>query len=566
MSNNDVPKEQGHVCELLTRIDDLGEMASCWDFKQKWYKLTSINKRTPRCMRYMDSMTAVNLEKRRHLRLKYSWVIHPFSYFRILWETFMMVIYGIAFFTIPFMISFIIMDYELLRLDKVNILIYIVCWLDIICNCITGYYDEKNVHVELRLSKIFKRYSKGYLMVDILSSLPYDHITLLWRRLPGNDSFRIITLINILPLLKLTRYPTLISYIFWFYQYLTIENFYYQTTITLVLGFYLIIWFTCLCYLLPILTLHFYNISLTECTDCWMAGIEKEIIAVRFQHALFIVLENLLASGYGIFPPKTDTHIVLNTLLMIFGRFVECYIIIMLLQVKGFSEAAETKYNEIISHIEAFTRQKQLPLQMKNRLLLYYGYRFKNSFFREKQILSKLSEQLRDEIAMQSCRRLVENVEIFQNLPLDVLKSIVRNLKFELYLQNDVIIRDGTQGDCMFFLCTGTVVVLTPSGKKICYLDDGAHFGEVALLVPNQKRVATVIAVDVCEVYRLDRKDFRKCVSIHSELFYTIERIATERIERTVAVDEQHKIFLMRSNFAYADTRKLPGKRKTIKK
>lgn len=81
---------------------------------------------------------------------------------------------------------------------------------------------------------------------------------------------------------------------------------------------------------------------------------------------------------------------------------------------------------------------------------------------------------------------------------------------------------------------------------EMCHLSDGAHFGEIALLVADQRRVASVIAIEVCEVYRLDRKDFRQCIDINSELFAEIERIATERVEKTVRVEEQHKRFLMR--------------------
>lgn len=82
--------------------------------------------------------------------------------------------------------------------------------------------------------------------------------------------------------------------------------------------------------------------------------------------------------------------------------------------------------------------------------------------------------------------------------------------------------------------------------SQICHLDDGAHFGEVALLVPDQRRVANVVAIEVCEVYRLDSKDFRKCIAVHTELFAHIEKVATERIERAVLVEEQHKRYLMR--------------------
>jgi len=85
--------------------------------------------------------------------------------------------------------------------------------------------------------------------------------------------------------------------------------------------------------------------------------------------------------------------------------------------------------------------------------------------------LDSTAEPLREEIAFQSCRQLIENVTIFKNLPKDVLQSIVKNLKFELYLPNDVIIKAGSQGDCMFFLSSGTVAVLTPTGKEVSSLN-----------------------------------------------------------------------------------------------
>lgn len=54
-------------------------------------------------------------------------------------------------------------------------------------------------------------------MPDTLSSFPYDYITLRWRRLPGNNPHYIVTLINIMPLMKLTRYYTFNSNIYYLF-------------------------------------------------------------------------------------------------------------------------------------------------------------------------------------------------------------------------------------------------------------------------------------------------------------------------------------------------------------
>ncbi|XP_012522161.2 potassium/sodium hyperpolarization-activated cyclic nucleotide-gated channel 1 [Monomorium pharaonis] len=538
-----------HICKLFSKRETKFSfiVAESSTFKNIWTTWCGINKYTPKFDLYMDSMAAMTAEKMRHAGSKYWWIIHPFSYARLIWDTLMVAIYLLAFFTIPFMVCFVIMDYEIIRLDIVNIPIYAICWLDIIFNFITGYYDEKTTSIELKPIKILMLYLKRFLVPDMLSSFPYDHITLRWRRLPGNNPYYVVILINIMPLIKLTRYYTFNSNIYYLFMHFEIKHFYFELCTTLLLGLYLIFWFSCLCYLMPILLMYFVNIPPAECEDCWMIKLEEDSsLKFRLKNAAFIVLENILASGYGPFVPETDKPLIFNSILMIIGRFIVCYMLIMLLRIKVERKSSESKFQGLIDQVKAYTRQKQLLPHMKKRLLAYYRYRFKNTYFRGKRILLDLTEPLREEIALQSCRRLIENVAIFKNLPKNVLQLIVKNLKFELYLPNDVIIKAGTQGDCMFFLSSGTVAVLTPTGKEMCHLNDGAHFGEVALLVADQRRIASIVAIQVCEVYRLDRKDFRQCIDVHSELFAEIERIATERIERTIRAEEQHKRFLMR--------------------
>lgn len=49
--------------------------------------------------------------------------------------------------------------------------------------------------------------------------------------------------------------------------------------------------------------------------------------SLKFENAAYIVLENILASGYGPFVPETDGPIIFNSILMVLGRFIVCYIL-----------------------------------------------------------------------------------------------------------------------------------------------------------------------------------------------------------------------------------------------
>lgn len=69
---------------------------------------------------------------------------------------------------------------------------------------------------------------------------------------------------------------------------------------------------------------------------------------------------------------------------------------------------------------------------------------------------------------MHACRKLVENVIFFRNLPLNLLVRIISCLKIEVFLVNDIIIRANTPGASMYFISTGTVAIYTKSGKEVC--------------------------------------------------------------------------------------------------
>lgn len=59
------------------------------------------------------------------------------------------------------------------------------------------------------------------------------------------------------------------------------------------------------------------------------------------------------------------------------------------------------------------------------------------------------------------------------------------------------IFKAGSIGGCMYFIASGTVCVMTTNGKELCHLGDGEYFGEVAMVLKNNKvsnKIVWVIA------------------------------------------------------------------------
>lgn len=63
----------------------------------------------------------------------------------------------------------------------------------------------------------------------------------------------------------------------------------------------------------------------------------------------------------------------------------------------------------------------------------------------------------------------MNNVQIFQSLSRELVEEILHYLRPEIFLPNDLIVKAGADGDCMYFLASGTVAVISPSGKEVKY-------------------------------------------------------------------------------------------------
>ena len=75
-------------------------------------------------------------------------------------------------------------------------------------------------------------------------------------------------------------------------------------------------------------------------------------------------------------------------------------------------------------------------------------------------------------------------------------------------------------------------------GQKIQILQDGSHFGEIALFIKGQKRTATIKSLETCEVYKLSQRDFRNVIEPHHDIVRKIEEIAKERLRKINQQDQ----------------------------
>ncbi|KAK4885905.1 hypothetical protein RN001_002176 [Aquatica leii] len=523
----------GHECDMENELDELPHFlpGKSWyaRLKRELMRFRMVSETNKRCTRHLRSQGAIAFEKHKHLKT-YPYMVHPFSDARKYFECLMCFVLFIQFIMVPLDVSCYRKSenniHTTILWKSIRMAMDILCLLDVCASFITGFFNEQKKQAELSPQKVAVKYCYSYFLIDLIASIP-THVEIIMD-IENED---VIAILQLLSLLKLFRFQTFIKYCKNIEETFEIPYALYKIVMVCII--------TCLYY-------HFIACNVMLFRVYSMGLFSKNKINTRFERDLSYsraYYKTLLMARVSSFRDRSTESLELAAIVFIWiiSKILFILIIGKLMQVLKATTSSRQKYIEMVRQLRQFMGHRQLPEHMQRRLLTYYKFRFQKSYFRESEILSTISGQLRQEIVMHSCRKLVENVAFFNNIPFTLLARIVSCLRSEVFLVNDVIVRAATAGNSMFFIASGTVAVYTSSGREICHLEDGAHFGEIALVMRDELRVASVVAVDVCELYRLDRKEFVRAIHPYPDLLDNIQRIAADRMERTNMLDEHDR-------------------------
>lgn len=130
-----------------------------------------------------------------------------------------------------------------------------------------------------------------------------------------------------------------------------------------------------------------------------------------------------------------------------------------------------------------------------------------------------------------SAKDLIKLVPLFSGLPEIVLEKIAQRAIPVNYLEDDIIIGEGDQGDALYVIARGHLeALLIHEGQetRLGELGAGDFFGETALL-GDSVRKASVRANSTCSLLRINRKDVMDVAREHPEILERLEQVKKER-------------------------------------
>ena len=122
----------------------------------------------------------------------------------------------------------------------------------------------------------------------------------------------------------------------------------------------------------------------------------------------------------------------------------------------------------------------------------------------------------------------LKNIELFHDIPGEVLADIAALLEEETYEKGQYIVNEGDLGKELFMIVKGEVEVVA-GGNVVAVMKEGAGFGEMAL-IDSQPRSADIIAKNDVLVLKMESDDFLEILKQRDEVALGVIRVLTGRI------------------------------------
>eukprot|EP01016_Furgasonia_blochmanni_P050636 TRINITY_DN7853_c0_g1_i4.p1 TRINITY_DN7853_c0_g1~~TRINITY_DN7853_c0_g1_i4.p1 ORF type:complete len:509 (+),score=76.90 TRINITY_DN7853_c0_g1_i4:64-1590(+) len=153
-----------------------------------------------------------------------------------------------------------------------------------------------------------------------------------------------------------------------------------------------------------------------------------------------------------------------------------------------------------------------------------------------KPFLEELPQNIRNELGVIMHEDILNAIPFFQNKPPSFISLVGPMLRIIKVQKREYIFMERDPAEEMFFIRSGKVAYVLPQYNNFRFLKikSGYFFGEVDLLFNNEIRMLTAMAVKDCELYVLNKKDFKKVFIMEfRDIGLDLIQIAYERKRRT---------------------------------
>uniref|UniRef100_A0A8D2LPV8 Cyclic nucleotide gated channel subunit alpha 4 n=1 Tax=Varanus komodoensis TaxID=61221 RepID=A0A8D2LPV8_VARKO len=171
------------------------------------------------------------------------------------------------------------------------------------------------------------------------------------------------------------------------------------------------------------------------------------------------------------------------------------------------------------SLVKGYLRAHCPARRLRRRVVAWYQHlQTERKMANEQQILQRLPERLRAELAVDVHLPALRKVRLFQSCEQGLLEELVLKLRPQVYSPGEYVCRKGDVGREMYFIREGQLAVVADDGvTRYAVLGEGLYFGEISIInikgVSGNRRTANIQSIGFSDLFCLSKEDLTEVLT-----------------------------------------------------
>jgi hypothetical protein len=375
-----------------------------------------------------------------------------------------------------------------LALKPLWVVLSVLGLIDVVI-CSRRSFGEKGQVIRDK-KKIFSRYLKGWLFLDVVSNLPF----LLASASPLAAAFQVLRASKVFRVFRLWERSSHIDP-------LLLRMVRYVIALAL-----LVVWLSC-CWL-------FLGLS-DPSTDGWIArhGFADRSSGDKLLFSFYWALTTLTSVGYGDVLPKTRPEILLAMATMCIGVVVIAVAIGNIIAVVNQLNDGRSEYEMKQAAIRRYLSLNGVRPETVSKFQQFGNFLWDNyRGVRPDQVLADLPVSLRRVVTEEILEGSAENIPLLREISFHLRSSLLMLVTAEVFHPGGIILPEGEMGDSIVFMISGHARIRQEGldgHEEWARFGPGDHFGELSFFL-QERRNCNVIAEEYVQAFVLERSAYEE--------------------------------------------------------
>ena len=443
-------------------------------------------------------------------------LIYPKSYFKYLWDFFIMIIIIFSIFIIPLNVCFQIKDSSSVFID-------VIFGIDLFLNFFMVHYDlEENLITNHK--KIIINYLTSWFLIDFISFIPFNSLN--YFDMLSLDS-------NYLCLLRLVKYfkiyncsnfycTKIIQRIFCFNKkiksFFKNFSFYHKRSINLLNNIFRII------IILHILTCVWIYFGLLDLGENWFLTLPIQTLDNKslYLSSLYFNFVSIFTVGYGDILPVSFSERLYLIFLLVLSLAINTYAVSFLENLVEGQQNLKLQSN--IEFLQNIAVLYNIDYDLYEKILKFLKYHYKIKAEEKDKFIDNLPTSLKNLLICKMYKDIIDNFIFFKEHRENNIEFKVRillSLRPIIAYKGEEILKVGEFLDEIIFVKSGRLsifIVIQNINVRLLFMKKFEHFGESMVLNHQRSPVGLKVMNNRnCELLLLRRNDYINILSDYNE-------------------------------------------------